>query len=118
LIVSGHVDDRSQHAGISLMADVMARLTNRVQLTASATRTRTLSIRRLPSENLTIRMSMRCFTRWMKAFAKKFEKCRHALALYFVFIICRVRKKFVVTARKTARTATFRGPYREKVDEI
>src|SRR5437764_982107 len=33
LIVSWHVGDRSQHTGISLMGDLKARLSNRVQLT-------------------------------------------------------------------------------------
>ena len=36
-------------------------------------------------QNLTIRISMRRFTRWMKVFAKKIQNYRHALVLYFVF---------------------------------
>jgi hypothetical protein len=32
-----------------------------------------------------MRMNMRWFTQSMNAFSKKFENCRHAIALYFVF---------------------------------
>jgi IS1 family transposase len=43
--------------------------------------------------NLTMRMSMRRFTRLTNAFSKKFENLNYMLAIYFVFYnLCRVHK--------------------------
>lgn len=49
-------------------------------------------------QNLTMRLSMRRFTRLTNAFSKKFENHCHALALYFVFYnFCSVHKTLGAT---------------------
>ena len=86
-------------------------------------------------QNLTMRMSMRRFTRLTNAFSKKLDNHIHALALYFAFYnFCRIHKTLKVTpamaagitdklwsmediaARIEARqpTAGKRGPYKKK----
>jgi hypothetical protein len=49
-------------------------------------------------QNLTMRMSMRRFTRLTNGFSKKFENHAHQIALYFFhYNFCRVHKTLRVT---------------------
>jgi hypothetical protein len=54
-------------------------------------------------QNLTMRMSMKRFTRLSNAFSKKLANHRHALALYFYFYNwCRIHKTLRVTPAMAA----------------
>jgi hypothetical protein len=57
-------------------------------------------------QNLTMRMSMRRFTRLTNAFSKKLENHLHMLAIYFMFYnYCRMQKTLRVTPAMEAGLA-------------
>jgi IS1 family transposase len=188
LIVSWHVGDRSAYTGTAFMADLKARLANRVQLTTDGHKAYLKAVAEVDfdadyamlnkifandyagagtysppkcigaikspimgnpdwnlintsfaeRQNLTMRMSMRRFTRLTNAFSKKFENHCHALALYFVFYnFCRVHKTLgatpamasglvdkvlkiadVVAMIDAQDAPAVRGPYKKKPAEI
>jgi len=89
-------------------------------------------------QNLTMRMSMRRFTRLTNAFSKKLENHIHALALYFVFYnFTRIHKALrmspamaagvtnrlwslddmIAKIDELAQQPTKRGPYKKRSDE-
>ncbi|MEO6582253.1 MAG: IS1 family transposase, partial [Sphingomicrobium sp.] len=86
-------------------------------------------------QNLTMRMSMRRFTRLTNAFSKKLDNHIHALALYFAFYnFCRIHKTLRmspamaagitdrlwsledIVAKIDAMTPAPRGPYKKRAE--
>jgi hypothetical protein len=57
-------------------------------------------------QNLTMRMSMRRFTRLTNAFSKKLENLRHAVAIHYLhYNFCRIHKSLRVTPAMEAGIA-------------
>jgi hypothetical protein len=94
---------------------------------------RTLSTSYVERQNLTMRMSMRRFTRLTNGFSKKIENLAHAVALHFMFYnFGRIHKTLRVTPAMEAGisdhvwsleeiaalvpkpVATKRGPYKKQ----
>jgi hypothetical protein len=67
--------------------------------------------------NLTMRMSMRRFTRLTNAFSKKLENHGHAIALYFMhYNFCRIHKTLHTTPAMQAGIADHVWPIMELVN--
>lgn len=68
-------------------------------------------------QNLTMRMSMRRFTRLTNAFSKKLENHGHAVALYFLhYNFCRVHKTLRVTPAMEAGLTDHIWPLEELIE--
>ncbi len=65
-----------------------------------------ISTSHVERQNLTMRMSMRRFTRLTNAFSKKIENLEHAVALHFMYYnFCRVHQTLRVTPAMVAKVA-------------
>jgi IS1 family transposase len=70
-------------------------------------------------QNLTMRMSMRRFTRLTNGFSKKIENLRYAVALYFTYYnFCRIHQTLRVTPGMEAKVADHVWEISELVDLI
>ena len=78
---------------------------------STATPTRLVSTSFIERQNLTMRMSMRRFTRLTNAFSKKFENHCHSLALYFCWYNWIRKHKTLGSTPAMAAGITDKVPY-------
>jgi hypothetical protein len=65
-------------------------------------------------QNLTIRMSMRRFTRLTNALSKKLENLEHAVALHYMhYNFCRIHQRSCVTPAMEAELAIMSGIWKK-----
>ena len=77
--------------------------------------TKHISTSYVERQNLTMRMSMRRFTRLTNAFSKKVENLAHAVALYFMYYnFCRVHQ----TIKTTPAVASGLADHENRLDRI
>ena len=79
LIPTWHIGPRDAHAAHAFMTDLAGRLKHRIQLTTDGHRPY------LERQNLTMRMSMRRYTRLTNGFSKKLENHAAATAIHFMY---------------------------------
>jgi IS1 family transposase len=78
-----------------------------------------ISTSHVERQNLTMRMSMRRFTRLTNAFSKKLDNHIHAIALYFVFYnFCRIHKSLRVSPAMAAGVSDRLGSFEDVIAKI